>query len=125
MALTKRLSLIAMAAFFVFNGINHFRNADTYQAMIPAAVPFEDAINVGVGTAEIALGLLVLHPRFRVRAVWGLIALLIAVFPANLYVAVTNVDYLGRPTPLINWVRLPFQALFIYWAWSHTQERTN
>ena len=77
------------------------------------------------GLAEIVLGVFVLEPRVRVLAAWGIIALLIAVFPANVWVAVENVGLpAGEPgtgNALLNWVRLPFQALFVAWAWWYTR----
>jgi uncharacterized membrane protein len=71
------------------------------------------------------LGVYVLEPRVRALAAWGLVALLIAIFPANLYVALENVGLPGgQPgagNPVANWARLPFQALFIAWAWWYTR----
>jgi uncharacterized membrane protein len=65
-----------------------------------------------------------LEPRTRVYAAWGIIALLIAVFPANVYVAIHGIDMAtgqpGSPSAAA-WIRLPFQALFTVWAWWYTR----
>jgi uncharacterized membrane protein len=77
------------------------------------------------GIAELAGGIGVLIPKTRRLAAWGLIALLVAVFPANIYVAVENVPLFGAAEGpgIWGWIRLPFQALAISWAWIYT--RTN
>jgi uncharacterized membrane protein len=68
---------------------------------------------------EIVLGVLLLVPRFSRIAAWGIIALLIAVFPANIY-AYQNQEVLPAP-PLLHLLRLPLQGLFILWAYWHTR----
>ena len=125
MSRTKRLLLWLMAAFYVVAGSNHLVNPDFYVANIPPGLPEPAWLNLFAGLAEIALGVYVLEPRTRALAAWGLIALLLAIFPANLYVALENVGMPGgQPgagNPLVNWVRLPFQALFIAWAFWYTR----
>ncbi|MFP8882006.1 MAG: hypothetical protein VCE43_22300 [Myxococcota bacterium] len=75
------------------------------------------------GLAEIILGVFILEPRVRVLAAWGIIALLIAVYPANLWVWVQNVgaDGPGTGNATANLIRQPFQVLFIVWAWWYTR----
>jgi uncharacterized membrane protein len=121
---TKRIGLWALAAFYVAAGLNHFRAPEFYLPMMPPILPWHRELVWLSGVAEVALGLAVLVPALRRAAAWGLIALLIAVFPANLYVALENVPIGGRAEGLgiWNWVRLPFQALFIAWAWVYTRE---
>ena len=96
-----------------------------YLAIIPPGLPNPEWLNLLSGLAEIVLGVYVLEPRVRVLAAWGIIALLIAVFPANVYVALENVGLPdaapGTGNPLVNWLRLPLQALLIVWAWWYTQ----
>jgi uncharacterized membrane protein len=125
MTRTKRILLWAMAIFYVSAGMNHLLNPDFYLAIIPPELPDPEWLNLAAGLAEIVLGVFVLEPRVRALAAWGLVALLVAVFPANLYVALENVGVPdGRPgtgNPLVNWVRLPFQALFVAWAWWYTR----
>ncbi len=122
---TKRILLWVMAAFYVASGLNHLVNPDFYVAIIPPELPEPEWLNLFAGLAEIVLGVYVLEPRVRALAAWGLVALLIAIFPANLYVALENVrvpgGQPGAGNPVVNWLRLPFQALLIAWAWWYTR----
>jgi uncharacterized membrane protein len=125
MSRLKRVLLWLLALFLVIGGFNHLINPAFYVAIIPPALPNPEWLNVISGLAEIVLGVFVLEPRVRVIAAWGIIALLIAVFPANVYVALENVGLptgeAGSGNAVANWVRLPFQALFILWAWWYTR----
>ncbi|MCW1916298.1 DoxX family membrane protein [Luteolibacter sp. GHJ8] len=101
---------------FVLAGINHFRVPALYESMIPPYLPWPSALNLISGAAEILGGLGILVPAFRRPAAWGLIALLVAVFPANLHMALHGLP--GKDiSPWILWLRLPFQAVFIYWVY--------
>ena len=123
MSRTKRILLWLMAAFYVFGGFNHLMNPDFYVAIMPPGLPNPEWLNVFAGLAEIVLGIYVLEPRVRVLAAWGIIALLVAIFPANVWVAMENFgsDGPGTGNAVFNYVRLPFQALFIAWAWWYTR----
>jgi uncharacterized membrane protein len=106
-----------LALGFVAAGVNHVAMPAVYLGMMPPWVPRPEAANAIAGAAEILGGVGVLHPRTRRTAGWGLIALLIAVFPANVHVA-----RLGRMpgfdvSATTLWWRLPFQAGFIAWVW--------
>lgn len=86
---------------------------------MPPYLPFPRALVFISGACEIAGGIGVLPaPPLRRWAGWGLIALLIAVFPANIEIA-RHGTMIGKVwvAPLLGWVRLPFQALFIVWVW--------
>jgi uncharacterized membrane protein len=124
MSRIKRALLGLMAAFYVAAGFNHLVNPRFYLAIIPPDLPDPEWLNLLSGLAEITLGVLVLEPRVRVLAAWGLIALLIAVFPANLHVAAQNLGAGGPGTgsALLNFARLPLQAVLIAWAWWYTRE---
>ncbi len=119
----KPILLWVMAAFYILGGFNHLMNPDFYLAIIPPKLPNPEWLNVLSGLAEIVLGVFVLEPRTRVFAAWGIIALLIAIFPANVYVVLENVgtEGPGSGPGAVGWVRLPFQALFIVWAWWYTR----
>jgi len=121
---TKTILLWLMAFFYVFGGFNHLMNPGFYLAIMPPDLPNPEWLNVLSGLAEIVLGVYLLEPRTRVYAAWGIIALLIAVFPANLYAAFENVgpDGPGSGAGALGYVRLPFQAVFIAWAWWYTRE---
>ncbi len=121
MSRTKTILLWVMAAFYVFGGLNHLVNPSFYLAIMPPDLPNPEWLNVVAGLAEIVLGVFVLEPRTRVLAAWGIIALLIAVFPANLYAAAENVSADGVRA----YLRLPFQALFILWAWWYTRSDSS
>jgi uncharacterized membrane protein len=114
-----------MAGFYVVAGFNHLMNPDFYLAIMPPGLPSPEWLNVISGLAEIVLGVFLLEPRVRALAAWGIIALLIAVFPANVYVATANVGLPdgtpGTGNALLNWLRLPFQGLFVAWAWWYTR----
>jgi uncharacterized membrane protein len=122
MTRAKRILLWVMAVAYVLAGFNHLVNPEFYVAIIPPGLPNPEWLNVIAGLAEIVLGVFLLEPRVRSLAAWGIIALLIAIFPANVYVAVENVgiDGPGTGAGAANWIRLPFQALLIAWAWWYT-----
>jgi uncharacterized membrane protein len=123
MSRAKAILLWVMAVSYCLAGFNHLVNPEFYVAIMPPGLPGPEWLNLVSGLAEIVLGVYVLEPRTRVYAAWGIIALLIAVFPANLYVALENVGPEGPGSGIgaANYVRLPFQALFIAWAWWYTR----
>src|SRR5436305_13598415 len=88
--------------------------------MMPPYLPWHLALVYLSGFFEIALGLLLLIPRFTKLAAWGLILLFSAVFPANLYMA-TNSALFAEIKPSVLWWRLPFQLVFIAWAFWFTR----
>ena len=123
MNLAKRVLLYVMGGFYVFGGVNHFRDAGFYLPMMPSYLPAHLGLIYASGLAEIVLGVAVLIPRTRRLAAWGIIALLVAVFPANLNMAIYDIPVGGRTEGLgiWNWVRLPMQAVLIAWAWWYTR----
>ena len=123
---------VALAVFFMAAGLNHFRQPDPYLAIMPPALPWPLTLVYLSGVAEIAGGIGVLIPRFRRAAAWGLIALLVAVFPANIYGAIHGMTLNGKPVPeWLLWARLPLQALFVAWVYAaglrgrHTRPRNQ
>ena len=109
-----------MAAFYVLAGVNHFLNPAVYLKIMPPYLPWHRALVEVSGVCEIALGVLLLVPRFTRWAAWGLIALLIAVFPANLHMAIHPELYPEIPAAAL-WARLPLQAVLIAWAYVYTR----
>jgi uncharacterized membrane protein len=108
-----------MGAAFIVAGVMHFVMPDSLLAYFPDWVPYPELLNYGTGLIEIVGGLALLVPRPRIHRVAGrLLALyLVAVFPANVYVAVADVTVPGLPDVWwYPWARLPFQALFIWWV---------
>ena len=116
----KTLSIILMTLFYIMAGTNHFINPDWYVRIVPPILPFKTAIVYISGILEIILGTLLIFPKTRFIASWGLILLLVAVYPANIYVALTNGEVMDT-TPLIAWGRLPFQFVFIALAYWHSK----
>ena len=113
---------LLLALFLVGAGVNHFIRTGFYLRMMPPYVPFPLAMVQISGVAEIALGLLLLVPAWSAAAAWGLIALLVAVFPANLQMAL-HPDTFPEFTPKALWLRLPLQAVLIAWAFWYTKGR--
>jgi uncharacterized membrane protein len=106
-----------LAVFFVAAGTNHFRTPGIYLGMMPPWLPWPAALNAIAGVAEILGGIGLLVPSMRRLAGVGLIVLLVAIFPANVHVAFAGKMPGTDFSPLTLWLRLPFQAVFIAWAW--------
>jgi uncharacterized membrane protein len=118
----KRVLTWVGGVVMVFAGLNHFLNPAPYAAMMPRELPAAMALVYISGVAEMAGGLGVLHPRTRVLAGWGLVLLYLAVFPANINMAVNHLPLDGREVPSwALWARLPLQAVFIAWAYWMTR----
>ena len=119
------LSQRALAAFFTFAGIMHFTIPRKYEATVPDYIPMSphDAVLYS-GLAEIVGGLMVVPPPTRSVARWWLTALLIAVFPANVHMAVRPEEIKGLDLERVPrwalWARLPFQPLMVWWVWRAT-----
>jgi uncharacterized membrane protein len=105
-----------LAAFFVLAGLNHFLNPGPYLAMMPPYLPWHRELIIVSGIAEIAGGLAILIPKLRPLAGWSLIVLLVAVFPANVQVALYGWPGTQMP-PWALWARLPLQPLLIGWVY--------
>ena len=115
----KTVSLYVMAGFYTLAGIAHFANPKFFLRIMPPYIPWHKPIVYLSGVAEIGLGILLLLPEYSSWAAWGIIALLIAVFPANLYHYTSG----GAGMRIPKWalaLRLPLQAVLIAWAWWHT-----
>ena len=116
----KFSSKVVYALFFVLAGVNHFRMTDFYLPMMPPWVPLHlESVYVS-GVAEVGLGVLLLIPRTTVVSAWGLIVLLVAVFPANLHMALHPEAFPDFGQTAL-WVRLPLQGVLIAWAFWYTR----
>lgn len=115
-----------LAAFFGLAGAMHFAVPRSYEAIVPPRLPSKRAIVAVSGAAEIAGGLAVLAPRTRRLGRWWLLALLAAVFPANVHMAVSPEQVRGLDLNRIPrwalWARLPLQPLCMLWVWRATNQ---
>lgn len=111
--------LYLMAGIYILAGLNHFRNPRMYVKIIPDYLPAPKLLNVLSGFAEILFGILLCIPSLSCSGAWGIIALLIAVFPANLYMLTHKKAGFGLPKWLLI-ARLPLQLLLIFWAYLYT-----
>jgi uncharacterized membrane protein len=109
----------AVGAAFVGTGTLHFTHTRAYEAIMPPYVPRHRESVLVSGAAELAGGLGVLVPATRPLARWWLLALLVAVFPANVHMALNPRRYRKIPPPLL-WARLPLQAVFAWLVWRAT-----
>ncbi len=116
MRILKSLFKFLLVAFFVMAGINHFRHPEFYLRMMPPDLPWHGPLQYLSGLFEVVLGLMVLVPRWTRLAGWGLIALLLAIFPANLYMAM-NPGLFAELPAYAYYIRLPFQLVFIAWVY--------
>lgn len=117
MAALKFLVKVAFAILFITLGMNHFRQPVFWASTIPPYLPWHLALVYISGVAEIGLAILLFVPRFSRLAAWGLVALLIAVFPANIHMAL-HPEQFPQMSPASLWRRLPLQPVFIacmYW----------
>ncbi|MDQ3063857.1 MAG: DoxX family membrane protein [Acidobacteriota bacterium] len=114
--------LLAIA--FVLAGINHFLNPAFYLRMMPPVLPAPLFLIYLSGVFEIALGILLLLPKFTRFAAWGLIALLIAVFPANVYMA-SNPQIFPEFSSIAIYARLPLQLVLIALMFWFTRKKLD
>jgi uncharacterized membrane protein len=119
----KEIWRVILSVALIVVGITHFVKPEEYAKIVPPQFGDKFAMVYISGFFEIlgAVGLLI--PFVSVAAAWGLIALFIAVFPANIYQAIHSIPIENIPHhPLLYWFRLPFQAVFIAWAWWYTRK---
>jgi uncharacterized membrane protein len=116
----RSVGLCLMALLYIAAGINHFLSPGFYMRIMPPWVPAHGLMVAISGVAEIGLGVLLLPTRTRNWAAWGIIALLVAVFTANVQMAI-NWQEQQHPHLWIAWARLPLQVVLVYWAWQYTR----
>src|SRR4051812_49124271 len=116
MRVLKIILKYLLCVFFVLAGLNHFINPAFYLKMMPPYLPSHLLLVYLSGFFEIVLGVIILVPALTRVAAWGLIVLLIAVFPANIHMAI-NPRLFPDINPSALWLRLPLQAVFIAWAY--------
>ena len=108
--------LLALSILFILAGTTHFLRPETFDQIVPPGTPMPArTATLLSGAAEIAGGLGFLHPATRPAARWGLLALLLAVFPANVLMA-QHPERFGLPAWAL-WARLPLQPLLLWAVW--------
>jgi uncharacterized membrane protein len=117
----RRPLLYLLSAALCATGFLHLLSPDSFVAIIPAKLPSPEWLNVLAGLAEIILGVFLLEPRTRVFAAWGVIALMIAVYPANIHMAM-NPDQFPDMSPTALYARLPIQFVMIAIVWWATRQ---
>jgi uncharacterized membrane protein len=120
----QRIAVVVAAVFYIAARSLHFIRPEPYLRIMPPYIPSHVSLVRISGACEILGGLGLLVPATRRPAAWGLVALLIAVFPANLYMAMHPVDAgAASIVPVVRWGRLPLQALLIWWLMWCTRPR--
>jgi uncharacterized membrane protein len=124
--LLMKPSRIGLAAFFTFTGAMHFLRPRFFEAIVPPRIEAQKKEVVAIsGAAEIVGAVLILHPATRRSGRWWLLALLAAVFPANIHMAVNPEQIRGldmrRFPRWALWARLPLQPLAMLWVWQATR----
>jgi uncharacterized membrane protein len=114
-------SRVLLAVVMVFAGVMHFVAPAGYARIVPRSLPAPRTLVLVSGVFEVLGGVGLLLPATRHLAAWGLIALFIAVFPANVNMAVNRIGFGRKPPPSwLLWARLPFQGVLIAWAYAFT-----
>ena len=115
----KRISLALMTILYLAGGVNHFLHTETYRKIMPPWLPWHNQLIFISGICQILFALLLIFPITKRLGAWCIIALLIAVFPANIQMML---NYSREHNPLL-WLavlRLPLQIVLIWWAYSFT-----
>lgn len=124
MASFKTLTRYLFGIIFILAGVNHFRNPGFYVNIMPPYLPWHGALVAISGVAEIALGVLLLSRPWSALAGWGLVALLVAVFPVHVHMVMNPQLYPSIP-PVALWLRLLLQGPLIAWAYWYTRPASS
>ncbi len=115
----KTISKYLLAIFMIMAGTMHFVNPGFFLKIMPPYLPLHKELVLISGVFEVLLGILLLVPKCSHLAAWGIVALLIAVFPANIYLF-QNQDLMPA-SPVVHFLRLPLQGVLILWAYWYTR----
>jgi uncharacterized membrane protein len=124
MSTWKKISLILLITLYVVAGANHFIHPAVYLKLIPPYLPFPKVLNLAAGFFEILFGLMLIFKASRKYAAYGIILMLIAFIPAHIYMIQLAPFMLGKllVTKTGTWIRLPLQAVLIFWAYWHRKD---
>jgi uncharacterized membrane protein len=121
---TLRNNAVATGLTFIFTGASHFFAPDKFMEIMPPFIPAPLLMVYASGVFEILGGIGLIIPSTRRAAALGLILLLLAVFPANIYTALNNIQLGGFMShPVYQWLRLPMQIGLIWWIWWITNSK--
>jgi uncharacterized membrane protein len=120
MARTKELLRWVYGILFALAGANHFVHTDFYVSIMPPYLPWHTALVYVSGVFEMVLGAMLLSRRTGRIAAWGMIALIVAVTPANVHMALHTELYPDFSASAL-WARLPLQGVLIAWAFWYTR----
>lgn len=121
MRIIKNISLSILVLLYLLAGLNHFIHPEGYIRIIPPYIPLPVIANYLAGAFEILLALLMIRPKTRKVASWGLILLLAAFLPVHISMLLDAPLQVGAlmVTPVIAWIRLLLQPVLMLWAWWH------
>ena len=117
----KFITILIMSCFYMNVGVKHFVEPEWFLQIMPPNFPHHYQAVYWSGFFELLFGFLLINPKTRFIAGWGIIFVMITVFPANLYLAVNDGAVMGIGKELA-WGRLPFQYVFIGLAYWHAQD---
>ena len=123
---TQKAGIALAALLYIAAGVAHFLYPEPFRGIVPPYLPWPTQLVMISGVCEILGGLGLLFPPTRRLAAWGLVALLIAVFPANIYMATNPVEAgASSIAPILRWGRLPLQFVLGWWVLRCTQPQTS
>jgi len=117
------IGLYVMAAFYGAAGVNHFLSPGFYLKVMPPYLPAPELLNAASGVIEIVLAVALLFGRTRRLAAWGIIALLVAIFPVHVYMWQARDTVFADYDRTLLLLRMPFQLIFMAWAWRYAKRR--
>ncbi len=121
----SRASLIALVTVLTGAGIAHFAVPGVFDQIVPRILGRPRLWTYASGAAELVTAALLAVPRTRRVGAWAAVALFVAVFPANIQMAVDSSFRTDPARATVAWLRLPIQPFLILWAWSHARERQD
>jgi len=117
---------ILLALAMIVIGAVHFTDPEPFVKIVPDYLPYHLELVYLSGFFEVLAGFGLLIPRVSRAAAWILVVLFITIFPANIYQAVNNIAVPALPhDPPLIWLRLPFQAFLVAWAWWFTSDNSS
>jgi len=121
--LLRKAGLLLLITLFLLTGLNHFDNPNFYVSIIPPYLPLRYELSFIAGFFEILGAIGLLFAKTRKPSGYGLVVLLIVIFPANIHMAI-HPEYFPKYSPLSLYLRLPLQVLFIAWVyWATLREK--